>query len=401
MPSTTTPILTVAPPRRPRGLPRLLAAGAMTVACALAPSVATAQDADSRAAAIIAEQAKKASALEAEKPTTFEKLIVKATSARRLAYPWFGSVYHGSGPAAGLGITFREAGNGSLTLIGGATLEKSTLASVTWFTPRPSTRVIPHIVAQDIRAKGQGFYGVGADTETRNRREYEFRKREATAGLDLVVAPGLTVTGSYGYLGVSTIGASPRFEIGDRVDFGVATVQGKFDWRPAEGYSRRGGMLRAAWSRYGAMDDAPFTFSRSEFEAVQLIPVFSEQFVLAGRFLATTTGTDEGNSVPFPLLPEIGSGHTVRGYTTNRFQDRSRMLLSAEYRWMPSRVIDMALFFDRGGVGPTLGDIARADLRNSWGIGVRFHAPATTLLRIEAARSSEGWRPIVAFSRSF
>ena len=126
-----------------------------------------------------------------------------------------------------------------------------------------------------------------------------------------------------------------------------------------------------------------------------------EQFVFAFRVLATTTRTSTGDDIPSVLLPYIGSGDTVRGYANRRFSDRSRALATAEYRWRPSRYLDMALFFDAGTVAPKLEEISDGRIVTSWGIGTRLHGPNFTALRIDAARGNEGWRLVFAGGQPF
>ena len=88
------------------------------------------------------------------------------------------------------------------------------------------------------------------------------------------------------------------------------------------------------------------------------------------------------------LLPSIGGGDTIRGLANRRFHDRSRVVLTAEYLWRPSRYIDMALFVDSGAVGPRLRTLDRHQFQTAYGIGARLHGPAFTALRVEAARGS-------------
>jgi hypothetical protein len=40
-------------------------------------------------------------------------------------------------------------------------------------------------------------------------------------------------------------------------------------------------------------------------------------------------------------------------------------------------------------------------LKTDWGIGARFHGPAATPIRIEAAKGSEGWRLVFSSSAAF
>ena len=70
------------------------------------------------------------------------------------------------------------------------------------------------------------------------------------------------------------------------------------------------------------------------------------------------------------------------------------MLLTAEYRWTPSKFMDMAIFYEAGKVTSRTEDLNFNDLHTCWGIGARFHAPAATILRIELAHSTEGTRII-------
>ena len=58
--------------------------------------------------------------------------------------------------------------------------------------------------------------------------------------------------------------------------------------------------------------------------------------------------------------------------------------------------MDMALFYDAGKVTNRREDLDFENLERDWGIGVRFHAPSATVLRMEAARGSEGWRLVFA-----
>ena len=52
--------------------------------------------------------------------------------------------------------------------------------------------------------------------------------------------------------------------------------------------------------------------------------------------------------------------------------------------------MDMALFYDAGKVAPRFDDLSFKGLAHDWGVGVRFHGPAFTPLRIELARGPEG-----------
>ena len=60
-------------------------------------------------------------------------------------------------------------------------------------------------------------------------------------------------------------------------------------------------------------------------------------------------------------------------------------MLTAEYRWRPSRYIDMAIFYDTGQVVRDYHDFNGSQFDSAWGLGARFHGPNFNALRIEVA----------------
>ena len=126
-----------------------------------------------------------------------------------------------------------------------------------------------------------------------------------------------------------------------------------FDWRPAAGYARRGGLYQVTHHRYDDRDDT-YSFDRLDAEIVQHIPVLRENWVISlhGRMESTL---DDDDQVPYFLLPSLGSGSTLRAYSSWRFRDRHTLLMSGEWRWIPNRLaLDMAFFYDAGMVAPRL-----------------------------------------------
>ncbi len=138
--------------------------------------------------------------------------------------------------------------------------------------------------------------------------------------------------------------------------------------------------------------DNPVSFRRVDAEAQQLLPVLKEHWVLAFRGLVQTTDVDDDQLVPHYLLPSLGGGRLHRGYSDFRFRDRHMLLVSAEYRWLPSRILDMALFVDGGKVTRERRDLDFDGLKTAWGIGMRIHGPTFTPLRLDVARGKEGVR---------
>ena len=61
----------------------------------------------------------------------------------------------------------------------------------------------------------------------------------------------------------------------------------------------------------------------------------------------------------------------------------------------------MALFYDMGKVAPRFRDISWRGLASDVGVGIRFHGPLATPLRIELARSREGTGPVFSGRAAF
>ena len=208
------------------------------------------------------------------------------------------------------------------------------------------------------------------------------------------------MTTSVERIGFRTEVTQPSFAAGplpsdnSSLQFNGFRVGAALDTRTSPGYSTRGTLLRATTAFYSETSHQPYDFQQSQLEAVQLVPLVREQFVLAFHAVATFTDGAGGDSPPLALLPYLGGGATLRGFGTRRFVDRDSLLLTGEYRWRPSRYVDMALFLDAGQVATVREQMAWSRLHTSWGVGTRFHGPGFMALRLEYARSAEGARVV-------
>jgi len=116
---------------------------------------------------------------------------------------------------------------------------------------------------------------------------------------------------------------------------------------------------------------------------------------------AETTFVDEGQVIPFFMLPALGGGSTLRGFSSWRFRDRHSLLLSAEWRVLVNRFLDTAVFYDAGKVTSHTSDLDLTDLKTDYGFGFRFHGPIATPLRIEFAKSNEGLQLVFSAKAPF
>ena len=61
----------------------------------------------------------------------------------------------------------------------------------------------------------------------------------------------------------------------------------------------------------------------------------------------------------------------------------------------------MALFVDAGKVEGRRSDLDLSDLKTGYGIGIRFHGPTFTPLRVDLARGDEGIRAHISGGLTF
>jgi outer membrane protein assembly factor BamA len=113
-----------------------------------------------------------------------------------------------------------------------------------------------------------------------------------------------------------------------------------------------------------------------------------------GGAAVTPLATDA--EIPLHQLVTVGRTTNLRGYAKNRFRDTTGWWANAEYRYPLFEYADTgaglsaAIFFDAGGVGPTLRELWEKPVRYAPGIGIRAEAPSDFVFRAQAAYSSEG-----------
>jgi hypothetical protein len=372
---------------------------------------------ETRAAEIGAEQAKKATEVTPYEAGTAERWAV-AIRREFLAepsgfYPYFASVYSGGGFTLGAG--YRQfLGDRTHWDAKGLYSAKSyklfEVSADSWGHAQDRLDLHGRVGWRD--ATQVAYYGLSIDSPDERS---NFRMQQSYFGGDLQVRPGgFTVFGAgmtYEDFALEEgTGNTPSIEevftpetapgLGASPTYLHTTASGGFDWRPSPGYARHGGLYQVTYHNYADRDNA-YSFDRIDGEIVQHIPILRENWVISLHGLVQTT-LDDDDVVPYFLLPSLGSGSTLRAYPSWRFRDRHSLLLSGEFRWIPNRLgIDMALFYDTGKVTPRWDDLSLDHLKSNVGIGIRFHTPLATPLRIELARGSEGLHLVFGGSAAF
>lgn len=388
---------------------------AFCVAWIVAVFATAASAQDSRAAIIAAEQAAKAKEAKPYQPGGGEEFFLKVKrtfiDSPNGFYPFFGSVYSGGGFTLGAGYR-QYYGDRTQWNIRGLYSIKS-YKFIEWSTDSPGHgggRFDWHARVGWRDATQVAYYGLGMDTSADSRTN--FRLKQGYVGGDIALRPVPWVVFGAGttyedYKLEEGLGTHPSIEtvftpatapgLGDNPKYIHSFGSAGIDWRPSPGYARTGGLYQVSYHNYDDRDSV-YSFDRVDAEIVQHLPILRENWVLSFHGLVQSTVSDD-DIVPYFLLPSLGSGSTLRAYSSWRFRDRHSLLLSGEFRWIPSPLaIDMAIFYDAGKVTSRRSDLDFDGLKSNVGIGIRFHGPLTTPLRIEFAHGDDG--PHIVFSGS-
>jgi hypothetical protein len=320
-------------------------------------------------------------------------------------FPAFESVYHGGGLTLGAGYR-RFFGDNTFwqvkglysflnyKLVEGATVSRDHLNKRLTFRSRLGWRDATQVA----------YYGLGQGSKEADRANFRFQETYAEGGAEFRPVRWMPIKGTFGFEQWNTLqgkGADPSIEtkynsvtapgLGADPSYLHTRFSTGIDWRQSPGYTRRGGLYEVTFHDYHNTGQGLHSFQKLDGEVIQHIPLLRETWVLAGRGRVETTLNDN-DLIPYFMLPALGSGSTLRGYSSDRFRDRHSLLFNAEFRWIPATMWDMALFYDAGKVASRRSDLDFKGMKSNVGIGVRLHGPMATPLRVDFAVSNEGWR---------
>lgn len=382
----------------------------------VASATATAQE--TREQEIADEQADKAKRLVPYLPTKAERILGRIQSGfvelNSGFFPYLGSVYSGGGFTLGGGYRQFYGDRSNWDVKGLYSIKNYKLIEAGTSVPTlASGRLTLDALIGWRDATQVSYYGLGMGTSADDRTNFRFKETYVGGGAKFRPIPWVVLDGHVNYEDWNTepgLGSSPSIEtiftpetapgLGANPTYWHTAATAGIDWRTAPEYSRTGGYYGVTLDDYADADET-YSFDRLNVELIQHVPLLRETWVISLRGRVQTTISD-ADLVPYFLLPSLGSGSTMRAYRSWRFRDRHSLLTSAEFRWIPNRLgLDMALFYDAGKVEADRSDLDFNGLKSDWGIGVRFHGPITTPLRVEVARGTEGWHLVFASSAAF
>lgn len=408
--------------RRAHGISVVVLASCLTTAAAaVAQTAAPAQG--TREAELDAKRREKAQALRPSEPNRLEAIMFAIEDDR-----WATRIFNPpNGPFATLGIAEGGGFGGgggyrigherrSLTVGGAASLTRYWLAETMFRMEKlAGGRVATEAFVRGMNQPREDFFGLGPASASADRTSYDL-DTFSTGGLATVeLTRRVSVSGGAAYLGPRVgSGQDPRFPsteerftdeaapgLDDQPDFVNPTAALTIDTRNPGLNARVGGRYEVTFGYYGDLDTGRYSFGRTRIELQQFVPFWNRNRVIVLRaFLERTDAGDTGD-VPFFYQPTLGSSTTLRGYRTQRFRDRSSVLLQAEYRYEINAFLMAALFTDVGQVAPDWDRFHVHDLRSDYGFGLRFGSDAGVALRTDVAFGDEGARFQLRFAGVF
>jgi AAA family ATP:ADP antiporter len=372
---------------------RPIIGAAAVLALLTVPSQAQAQA--SREEVVATQQAQKAAQLSPYVPDSLERKLDKVDSllsSKHHFYPYFGSAYSGGSFGFGPAYRLRYADTGSVDAHVAVSLRRDKTAVGTWKLPTfGHHRVELSSQAQWLDAPDVTYYGAEGNPASGDRTGFAYKTKTVGTTARIRAFEHLSFGAGLDGLWMNARPLSATSWLTNiNSTFARSRAFVEFDTRTSPGYSRSGGFYRVERSDYRQSNGASYSFARTDYEARQFVPLFRERNIIALRALVSTTSTTAGQVVPYSLLPDLGGSHGLRGYSTWRFRDRNRVLVSGEYRWPAGSLVDMSLFLDAGKVTPESGDLNLRGLTKTYGLGVTVHTPTSTIVRFELARTPNG-----------
>jgi hypothetical protein len=182
----------------------------------------------------------------------------------------------------------------------------------------------------------------------------------------------------------------PVFAVPEQPNYGYVERSLAYDTRDHRSHPTSGGVYRTAWTSYTDRTNRTFSFERADVEAAHFLPLAGSRVVVATHGWFVASSTDDGQLVPFYLLPSLGGHSTLRAYTDYRFHDRNLLVVNVESRFAVFPHIDVAVFADAGSVAPDISDLNLG--KRGYGVGLRMHSRQSTFARVDIAHGAEGWR---------
>ncbi len=244
------------------------------------------------------------------------------------------------------------------------------------------------------------YFGPGGASRREDRTTFRLERQAVEAGLEARPSRFASFGTDIQWMTAeasSSAGLESRFDpletpgIGTRTSFFVYGGHAEFRLRDRYVTPQVGVTLNVSASRHLDRDDGRFSFTRLVGDMQATVPLGYRNRVLALRARTSHSLSGDNGAVPFYLMETLGGAQTIRGFPEYRFRDTRNLLFNIEYRWEVWTYIDFAFFYDTGKVFADARDMNLNHLKSGYGCGIRVHVPGGFSMRIDLAKSNEGF----------
>lgn len=181
------------------------------------------------------------------------------------------------------------------------------------------------------------------------------------------------------------------FAIAEESDYEGAETELSWDTRDAEAFSMKGSFVRllGGVNRASSKEDADYRHWLGELQTN--VNLWRGTRVLALRAIAEGVTSDDPANIPYTELVRMGGKTGLRGFSSDRFTDRTGVILTAEYRYPVTTRMRGNLFADWGTVAPRFDELQLSDVDPSIGFGLAYFLGDNALLT-HIAHGSEGFQ---------
>jgi len=250
--------------------------------------------------------------------------------------------------------------------------------------------------AEDNKLLKANFYGLGPDTKEDELTRYTDEKKELIFTIGRGFNPHFVLEAIYTIKSINYFDieedkshTDTLKEVGEEY-CPYASVLFRYDTSDSWIHPKRGlRFLFRSDIAAGFLGNSSAEYYRYTFDMRKYFLVLGENDVCALRLMIQHV---LGAHIPLYEMSALGGGSemkAMRGYTLNRFQDRGKFLLNAEYRFPIWHKLGGNVFFDGGLVWPSWEKIRSDRASKNIGWGLRYYLK-NFVVRFDMGFSSEG-----------
>lgn len=240
------------------------------------------------------------------------------------------------------------------------------------------------------------FYGIGAGSREKNKTEFTYEKKELQLRIGRGFTPNFVMEASYVFKNVSYFNveeAKPFTEtlkeVGERFS-PYASFIIRYDTSDSQVHPKRG--FRILFQNDVASDflgNENARYHRFALDFRKYLLLLGQKDVLAFRALVEKIS---GEKIPLFEMSVLGGGSertAMRGYNLNRFIDKGKFMVNAEYRFPLWKKLGGNIFVDAGCIWPSWSGIDLDKLVVDIGWGLRYYLH-NFVVRFDMGFSKEG-----------